>query len=104
VAQVACELELDHIDMMKLHVEGEEPQVVAGGWPLIARGAIETILLEWNPGSQPTYQRLVDAGYGRFRYDIDHRQLLPAGIDSGATIGTSRAVFKNMLIAKRPPT
>jgi FkbM family methyltransferase len=53
---------LDHIDLIKIDVEGAEARVVAGMTRSLASGAIAAIICETVSGS-PAHQALVAAGY-----------------------------------------
>jgi FkbM family methyltransferase len=46
---IASNLRIDHIDVLKIDVEGAEPEVLAGAKLLLTESRIGHIIMEWNP-------------------------------------------------------
>ena len=68
---------IDHIDVLKVDVEGHETQVMAGARELIERRAIDVVILEVDAGRAALYRSLAEAGYAAYFYDDDAHALLP---------------------------
>ena len=71
------ERDIDHIDVLKVDVEGHETQVVDGASELISRRAIDVLILEVDPACAALYQSIAAAGYSAYFYDDDRHALLP---------------------------
>ena len=56
--------EIDHVDLMKIDVEGFEPNVIKGATDSIKRGKIRAVLCEFNPAwlaaNQSSFASLYD--------------------------------------------
>jgi FkbM family methyltransferase len=48
------------VDLLKVDVEGAEPEVLAGASRLVGAGRIGSIIMEWNPGSWPGKMSLLE--------------------------------------------
>lgn len=72
---LAAELAIDRIDLLKIDVEGHEPAVLRGATELLARRAIGAVLCEFNDywlraagcSSQALWRLLLDHGFRDFR-------------------------------------
>jgi FkbM family methyltransferase len=67
---IAENLSLKKIDMMKVDVEGNEPQVFLGAASLLQNNKIEKIIMEYSPKSWLGYDALLDALFESF--DVYH--------------------------------
>lgn len=66
-------LNLDHIDLVKIDVEGAEPQVISGMKSLIDHGRVSHIVMEWNPKQWDTNSELLSMLFEAFHvYRINH--------------------------------
>jgi len=75
LAGVCAELGLDRIAVLKVNVAGYEPEVLAGAVPLLARGAVEILVLLIGERSIDWYERCAGWGYRFFFYRRDTRTL-----------------------------
>ena len=57
---VARSLGIDRIDVLKVDVEGAEPEVLLGAERLISQRKIKNMVLEWNPEVWPRNRTLLD--------------------------------------------
>jgi FkbM family methyltransferase len=60
---------IDHIDVLKIDVEGHEREVIEGGKQLLIDKKIRIIILECNPELAQFYESLEDMGFEYFYYD-----------------------------------
>jgi FkbM family methyltransferase len=71
LSSVMADLDTDHIRLVKIDVEGFEPEVLAGAADIFARRPPDSILFELNDShgplcDHPTVRALSDLGYGFF--------------------------------------
>lgn len=67
---------IERIDILKVDVEGHEPQVLAGARELLSRGACDVMILEVDPGRAALYRTLAARGYRAYYYDDERHALL----------------------------
>jgi len=56
---IAERFNLDHVDLVKVDVEGAEPQVISGMRLLIDNEKVSRMIIEWNPKEWSTSQELL---------------------------------------------
>ncbi len=65
---ISANLGVDRIQVLKIDVEGAEPQVVLGAMSLIETDKIENIVMEWNPEAWANHGELLDKIFNK--YDV----------------------------------
>jgi FkbM family methyltransferase len=76
---IADQCGIDRFDFVKIDVEGFEPEVIRAFEPLLARGAVRTILLDYHTkflaerGIDPTATHELVLSHGYMQEDGDHR-------------------------------
>ena len=71
---------IDHIDILKIDVEGHETEVIKGTRELLKKRKVSIIILEANPLLHSFYNSLEEMGFDFFYYDYDDnslREILP---------------------------
>ena len=73
---VANRLNIDHIDLVKVDVEGAEPQVISGMRSLVDHGRVSRMVIEWNPKEWTTNSELLSWLFEAFHiYHINQLSL-----------------------------
>jgi FkbM family methyltransferase len=93
---------VDRIDVLKVDVEGHEPEVIKGAAGLINRGAIDVIILEVNLGHCGLYRELERHSYRVFYYDVQRVRLVPLPLVTEQTLVCERpSSFNDNLVLIR---
>jgi FkbM family methyltransferase len=95
LAELARSTGLGTIDLLKVDVEGHEPEVLAGAWTLLEARRVPVLSLERNERSDSTYRMLQGLGYRFFDYDTDANAL----VATLHPLDTPRSVFASNVVA-----
>jgi FkbM family methyltransferase len=63
---IARQLGVEEIQLVKIDVEGAEPQVILGAKPLFESSKIKNLIMEWNPEAWVGHDDLLDFLFDRF--------------------------------------
>ena len=86
-----CDInDVNHIDVLKIDVEGHEPEVIKGAKNILADKKVDMIFLEVHPSLGEFYDSLVLLGYEYFYYDYASSSLLPVLNVSGDNVANSK--------------
>lgn len=66
---------IEHIDVLKIDVEGHEPAIIEGAQESLIKKKIDIIILELNPKLRRFYDSLSDMGFEFFFYDYENNSL-----------------------------
>jgi FkbM family methyltransferase len=86
LASVLEEHDVESIDVLKIDVEGAEPQVLRGLGPTWLDGRVRSIAMEWNPEAWDGHRDLIrdlETHFAAYRYDgnVPFRYLTPTPLD-----------------------
>lgn len=76
---------IDHIDVMKIDVEGHEPEVIQGAKDMLTNNKVDIIILEANESEQQFYESLVEMGFNFYYYNYNNnslKRILPLSYDN----------------------
>jgi FkbM family methyltransferase len=93
--------EVPVIDMVKIDVEGSEPDVVEGMRDLIAADRIRRVLCEFNSGSTRTTPRWTNSPISFEPWTLKSKRVRPGRPDRPATAGSSMSKTCCIVIAVR---
>lgn len=97
---------IDHIDVLKVDVEGHEPEVLEGAKELLNKRRINIIILESHPESYVFYNSLEKMGFDIFYYDYDKyllRRILPVSEENIRNLKPS-PFHSNIILIQREKT
>lgn len=69
------EIDVDHVDILKVNVAGFEPAVLEGAMPVLAAGRVDVLILLLGLSSLAWYARIATLGYRFFYYHPRRRSL-----------------------------
>src|SRR2546426_3592026 len=75
---IAVKYGLDHIDLLKMDIEGAEPKALSGASDLLDQGKIERMLVEYSPGVWRDYQGMLTRLFHDYEvFSVNSRPLSP---------------------------
>ena len=96
-----CErLAIQRIDLLKVDVEGAEPEVFAGAQQLLSQGRIGTVLFEVGPEATQELDQLKDHGFQLSVFSTDGSLAAPSELKISRTVNAVAVNESNQRIAQ----